>query len=164
LAVCTLPTTLSKYASSASGSASARIAKWDVTVEGVTSAHSDPTVFWLLASYPRDELKGEGNARKFFTVRNHSEVAADITLRVVYSADPAAAPGAGSPAQTVGDVFLGGLGLTAAVTGVTHQGGTTWRFAPGLSADFYIDLKATSNPVAYWYREYKVFANAVQVD
>ena len=159
-AVLTTPLAVSKYAAQGQGTAKARIAAWDVIFS--TSPSSGVTTYL-------DGNRIEGDQTKTFVVTNNSEVTADITLWMAVSNNPNVPVSATTGTEIGTGTGINDLGRSGTpAAGVTHVSGRTWRFEPGASAEFEIVLQATPTPSASdtsgWYREYKVYADAVQVD
>jgi len=155
-----VPASWGRYTAQTQVQAQGRVASWDVQVTGPT----DNVNLFVDGVHRR----GDASAKKLFTVTNNSEVAADITLWLAISADPNV-PVAKTKA-TIGVAPIIDMGLEAPVAGVIHQDHTpyTWRFEPGVSAVFFIQLNPTTTPTQAnttgWYREFRIFADAVQVD
>ena len=149
--------TVARYATQANLAASAQVAGWDIRVTGPAG----------LTSF-RNGSHNFGETTRQFTVSNLGDVTANVTLRLVVSTNPNEPVTANSPAAVIGADAINNLGILAPAPGVTHQGGRTWRFEPGASAAFFVQLQATPTPsqtqTTTWYREFLVVADAVQID
>jgi hypothetical protein len=160
--VLTTPLAMSKYYAIATTTpVSASVAKWSPAFS--INPASDNIIY-------RNSALVEGTESRTFSITNDSDVTADITIRVVASAEPGTPVSASSPSEEIAQNTLGALDrlLLTPATGVSLQGTNTWRFAPGATGNFTLQLHVTAQPsestTIGWYREYKVCANAVQVN
>ena len=173
----TTPITWSKYTAGASRAGTGTVAKWNVTYP--SSPANNGVAIWYTAQAPSTNVTNNNTRSTTFQVKNESQVAADISLKVTYVEGKDDVPGWGSNKET--NVSIAASGTLTGVTQITTVGDAhiTCRFEPGATATFTMTFTKLSmgNYVGYdrsrssasrtltlASHKCKLFANAVQVD
>ena len=176
-----LPGTGAKYVATAVLSASARVAQWKIELTGPAAdsvtVYSNASAAVSVAQAGAGATASGNVVRRTFTVTNSSEVAADIALYVASSNVFGGALGAGSftafpnnGLENLGRTLTPTTGGNIEHTGTPNKAGHNhvWRFEPGVSAEFFIEINTNNTPDHTnsngWFYQYLVYADAEQAD
>lgn len=157
--------TMAKYATSATATASIRVAGWDVSIPA--SYTNNRVALWTTstAGAATQTPASYAGTTTQFQIQNDSDVTADISLKVTYVTSRASTPVWDSPRET--NVTIAWVSTQAGnVTSTTAVANThgTWRFEPGSTATFRMTVSRPSTGNGQIGRKCKLFADAVQVD
>ena len=167
-------TTQARYRSRANITAGAQVAGWNprispsyannrVALWGVVNTTGAPVT--TPVTMP-STVAMQQNMR--FTVRNDSDVTSDFTFRITHTTSRGVAPTWNSPLAPGVSITLV-VGTPAPAGSVTSQGTPAgshgmWRFAPGATAVFQINVTKPSTANVQISRRCALFISAVQVD
>ena len=172
-AIVTAPLAVSKYVITGTGTGTARVAKWDVSIPvgaATTSIRKNNAYVFYAASNIGSGVTTSKTASivHTFIVNNDSEVTADIKLQAFYIVVDGTDHITGGQPNDASSATGYTIALNTTNTGtVTAQSGAgtgvaTYRFSPGAQATFNLTIARHSTTATT--RAVRVAATATQVD